>query len=137
EIDAATYQATYNSAKAALSKAQANIKVTNLRAERYRELVKIEAVSKQDNDQAEAELHQARADVAAAKAAVDAAAINLGYTKVKVPISGRIGHSEITPGALLSASQVAPLARIQQLEPMYVDVTQSSVELLRLRKALA
>ncbi|NYT57752.1 efflux RND transporter periplasmic adaptor subunit [Alcaligenaceae bacterium] len=137
EIDRATYQASHNSAKAALAKAQANLKVVSLRAARYKELVKIDAVSKQDNDQAVAELRQAQADVASARAALDMAAINLGYTAIKAPISGRIGQSAITPGALLSASQAAPLAKIQQLDPIYVDVTQSSVELLRLRKALA
>lgn len=136
-IDPASYQATYNSAKAAVDKAKATYNVVNLRAQRYRELVKIDAVSKQDNDQAQAELSQAKADLASARAALDMAEINLGYTKVTAPISGRIGQSSITPGALLSANQASPLATIQQLDPMYVDVTQSSVELLRLRKALA
>lgn len=137
EIDPAIYRANRNSAKAALAKAQANLKVVSLKAARYKELVKIDAVSKQDNDQAVAELLQAQADVTAAKAALETAAINLGYTEVKAPISGRIGQSAITPGALLSANQATPLAKIQQLDPIYVDVTQSSVELLRLRKALA
>ncbi len=137
EIDPATYRANHSSAKAALAKAQANLKVVGLRAARYKELVKIDAVSKQDNDQAVAELLQAQADVASARAALDMAAINLGYTDIKAPISGRIGQSAITPGALLSANQAAPLARIQQLDPIYVDVSQSSVELLRLRQALA
>ncbi|MDN5843011.1 MAG: efflux RND transporter periplasmic adaptor subunit, partial [Alcaligenaceae bacterium] len=137
EIDAAMYQANHNSAKAALAKAQANLRVVSLRANRYKELVKIDAVSKQDNDQAVAELRQAQADVASARAALDMAAINLGYTAIKAPISGRIGQSTITPGALLSANQATALATIQQLDPIYVDVTQSSVELLRLRKALA
>ncbi|HEY9279310.1 MAG TPA: efflux RND transporter periplasmic adaptor subunit [Eoetvoesiella sp.] len=137
EIDPATYRASHNSAKAALAKAQANLKVVGLRAARYKELVKIDAVSKQDNDQAVAELLQAQADVASARAALDMAAINLGYTQIQAPISGRIGQSTITPGALLSANQATPLARIQQLDPIYVDVTQSSVDLLRLRKALA
>ena len=137
EIDPATYRANHNSAKAALAKAQANLKVVSLRAARYKELVKIDAVSKQDNDQAVAELLQAQADLASARAALDMAAINLGYTDIKAPISGRIGQSAITPGALLSANQATPLAKIQQLDPIYVDVTQSSVDLLRLRNALA
>ena len=137
EIDPATYRASFNSAKAALAKAEANQKVVSLRAARYSELVKINAVSKQANDEAVAELLQSRADVEAAKAALEMAEINLGYTKIQAPISGRIGQSSITPGALLSANQAAPLARIQQLDPVYVDVTQSSAELLRLRKALA
>ena len=137
EIDPATYQASAHSAKAALAKAQANLKVVNARAARYSELVKIDAVSKQAHDGAVAELQQARADVEAAKAALEMAEINLGYTQVKAPISGRIGRSAVTPGALLNANQPEPLARIQQLDPIYVDVTQSSLELLRLRKALA
>jgi membrane fusion protein (multidrug efflux system) len=137
EIDPATYRANHNSAKAALAKAQANLKVVSLRAARYKELVKIDAVSKQDNDQAVDELLQAQADLASARAALDMAAINLGYTDIKAPISGRIGQSAITPGALLSANQATPLAKIQQLDPIYVDVTQSSVDLLRLRNALA
>src|SRR5690606_29853538 len=93
--------------------------------------------SKQENDQAAAQMLQAQADVASAQAALDMATINLGYTRVTAPISGRIGHSSVTPGALLDASQPSPLATIQQLDPIYVDVTQSSVELLRLRRALA
>ncbi len=136
EIDPATYQANHNSAKAALAKTEANLKVARLTAARYKELVKIDAVSKQDNDSAVAELLQAQADVASARAALDMAAINLGYTRVTAPISGRIGKSSITPGALVSASQSDALATIQQLDPIYVDVTQSSVELLRLRRAL-
>lgn len=136
EIDAASYEASHNSAKAALAKAQANLKVAGLTAGRYRELVKINAVSRQDNDRAAAELLQAQADVASAKAALEMAAINLGYTRVTAPISGRIGQSSITPGALLSANQATALATIQQLDPINVDVTQSSIELMRLRRAL-
>ncbi len=136
EIDSASYKAKHNSAKAALAKAQANLKVARLTASRYSELVKINAVSQQDNDQAAAQLQQATADVASARAAVDVAAIDLGYTKVTAPISGRIGQSSITPGALLSASQAASLATIQQLDPIYIDVTQSSIDLMRLRRAL-
>lgn len=137
EIDDATYRARHNSAKAAVAKAQANLKVAKLTAARYKELVKINAVSRQDNDAAAAALQQAQADVASAKAALDMAAIDLGYTQVVAPISGRIGQSSITPGALVSASQPDPLATIQQLDPIYVDVAQSSVDLLRLRRAMA
>lgn len=137
EIDPATYRANFNSAKAALAKAEANLKVVSVRAARYNELVKIDAVSRQANDEAVAELMQSRADVEAARAALEMAEINLGYTKVAAPISGRIGRSAVTPGALLSANQPDPLARIQQLDPIYVDVTQSSAELMRLRQALA
>jgi membrane fusion protein (multidrug efflux system) len=136
EIDDAVYRAQYNSAKAALAKAEANLKVAGLTANRYRELVKINAVSKQENDSAQAELLRAKADAAAAKAALDREAINLAYTRVEAPISGRIGQSSVTPGALLSANQSSALATIQQLDPIYVDLTQSSVEMLRLRQAI-
>ena len=136
EIDDATYKANHDSAKAALAKAEANLKVARLTAERHRELVKIKAVSAQANDTAQAELLQAQAEVAAARAALDMARINLDYTRIKAPISGRIGQSSITPGALLSANQATPLATIQKLDPIYVDVTQSSIDMLRLRRAL-
>jgi len=108
-----------------------------LKAGRYEELVKINAVSTQDYDDASAALKQAEADVEAGKAAVETARINLAYTKVTAPISGRIGRSSVTNGALVTASQPAALATIQQLSPMYVDVTQSSAELLRLKQNLA
>ena len=101
------------------------------------ELVKINAVSQQDYDDANAALKQAEADVEAGKAAVETARINLAYTKVTAPISGRIGRSSVTNGALVTASQPAALATIQQLSPIYVDVTQSSAELLRLKQNLA
>lgn len=136
EIDDATYKANYDSAKAALAKAEANLKVARLTADRHRELVKIKAVSAQANDTAQAELLQAQAEVASARAALDMARINLDYTRIKAPISGRIGQSSITPGALLSANQATPLATIQKLDPVYVDVTQSSIDMLRLRRAL-
>jgi membrane fusion protein (multidrug efflux system) len=137
QIDPATYQAAYNSARAALARAEANLNPARLKAERYEELVKINAVSQQDFDDASAALKQAEADVEAGKAAVETARINLAYTKVTAPISGRIGRSSVTNGALVTASQSAALATIQQLSPIYVDVTQSSAELLRLRQNLA
>jgi membrane fusion protein (multidrug efflux system) len=137
QIDPAVYQATYNSAKAALSRAEANLIPIRLKAGRYAELVKINAVSRQDYDDASAALTQAEADVEAGKAALEAARINLAYTKVTAPISGRIGRSSVTNGALVTASQPAALATIQQLSPIYVDVTQSSAELLRLKQNLA
>ncbi|MCL2309426.1 MAG: efflux RND transporter periplasmic adaptor subunit [Proteobacteria bacterium] len=136
QIDPATYQATYNSAAATLSKAEANLASIKSRAERYADLVKINAVSKQDYDDVEAAHKQAKADVESAKAAVENARINLDYTKVTAPISGRIGKSEVTPGALVTASQPSALTRIQQLDPIYVDVTQSSVEWLRLKREI-
>ena len=137
QIDPATYQAAYNSSKAALGKAEANLIPARLKAERYKELVTINAVSQQDYDDASAALKQAEADVDYAKAAVETARINLAYTRVVAPISGRIGRSSVTDGALVTASQPAALATIQQLSSMYVDVTQSSAELLRLKQSLA
>jgi len=137
QIDPATYQAAYASAKAAEARAEATLNTVRLRAERYRDLVKINAVSRQDNDDAQATLKQAEADVASAKAAVETARINLAYTRVTAPISGRIGRSTVTDGALVTAGQPAALATIQQLSSIYVDVTQSSAELLQLKRNLA
>jgi membrane fusion protein (multidrug efflux system) len=137
QIDPASYQAAFASAKAAESRAEANLISVRLKAGRYQELVKINAVSQQDNDDAQAQLKQAEADVASTKAAVETARINLAYTKVTAPISGRIGRSTVTDGALVTASQPAALATIQQLDSMYVDVTQSSADLLKLKQNLA
>lgn len=137
QIDPATYQAAYASAKASQARAEANLISVRLKAERYRDLVGINAVSQQDNDDAQAALKQSEADVAAAKAAVETARINLAYTKVTAPISGRIGRSTVTDGALVTANQAAALSTIQQINSMYVDVTQSSAELLRLKQNLA
>lgn len=137
QIDPATYQAAYDSARASLARAEANLGTLKLKEERYRDLVKIKAVSQQDYDDAHASLKQSEADVAAAKAAVETARINMGYTKVTAPISGRIGRSAVTDGALVTASQATPLATIQGLSSMYVDVTQSTSDLLRLRQNLA
>jgi membrane fusion protein (multidrug efflux system) len=137
QIDPATYQAAYASARAAQAKSEANLLPARLKAERYKELVGIQAVSQQDNDDAFAGLKQAEADLAASKAAVETARINLAYTKVTAPISGRIGRSTVTDGALATANQAAALATIQQLGTMYVDVTQSSAELLKLKQNLA
>lgn len=137
QIDPASYEAAFASAKATQARAEATLVSVRLKAERYRDLVKIKAVSQQDNDDAQATLKQAEADVASAKAAVETARINLAYTKITAPISGRIGRSTVTEGALVTASQAAALATIQQLSTMYVDVTQSSAELLRLKQNLA
>ncbi len=137
QIDPSTYQAALSSARAAEARAEATLNTVRLRAERYRDLVKIKAVSQQDNDDAQAALKQAEADVAAAKAAVETARINLAYTRVTAPISGRIGRSAVTDGALVTANQPAALATIQQLSPIYVDVTQSSADLLKLKQSLA
>lgn len=137
QIDPATYKASYDSNVAALAKAQANLQTTRLKAERYKELVAIKAVSQQDYDDAAASLAQGEADVAAAKANVETSRINLAYARVDSPISGRIGRSSVTAGALVTASQSTALATVQQLDPIYVDVTQPSASLLRLQKAMA
>lgn len=137
QIDPAPYQAAYASAKAALARAEASVYAERAKVERYAELVKIEAVSKQANDEAIAALKQAEAEVAAARAAVAKAGIDLDYTRVTAPISGRSGRSVVTAGALVTASQEAALVTLQQLDPIYVDVTQSSAELLALKRDLA
>lgn len=136
-IDPAPYQAAYDSAKATLARAEANAQVARIKAERHAGLVKIEAVSKQANDDAQAGLKQAAAEVAAAKAALDKAKIDLDYTRLKSPIAGRIGRSAVTAGALVTANQAQALATVQQLDPIYVDLTQSSADMLRLRKEVA
>ena len=136
QIDPAPFQVAYDSAKASLGKAQANLPSIRLRAERYRELLADRAVSKQDYDDASAAMEQARAEIAYWKSQVDAARINLGYARVTAPIAGRIGKSSVTDGALVTAYQPTALATIQQLNPIYVDVTQSSAELLRLKRNL-
>jgi len=137
QIDPATYQAAYASAKASEARAEANLLPARLKEERFRELVKINAVSKQDYDNAYAALKQAEAEVAAAKAALETARINLAYTRVIAPISGRIGRSAVTDGALVTANQAGALATVQQLSTMYVDVTQSSSDMLKLNRSLA
>jgi len=134
QIDPAQFQVSYDSAKASLGKAQANLPSIKLRVERYKEVLVDKAVSQQEYDDAAAVMEQARADIEYWKAAVEAARINLGYTRVTAPISGRIGRSTVTDGALVTAYQPMALATIQQLDPIYVDVTQSSAELLRLKR---
>jgi membrane fusion protein, multidrug efflux system len=136
QIDAATYQAAFNSAKANLAKARANLAAAGPKVTRYKELVAIEGVSRQDYDDAVAAHEQAKAEVEAAQAAVDSARINVEYTKVASPISGRISRSNVTPGALVTAGQATALTTVQQLDPIYVDVTQSSEELLRLKREM-
>jgi membrane fusion protein, multidrug efflux system len=135
-IDTAPFQAALNNAKAALSRSEANLSAIRLRADRLRELLVDKAVSQQDYDDAAAALKQTEADIQYYKATVETARINLGYTSVTAPISGRIGRSNVTEGALVTAYQPAALATIQQLDPMYVDVPQSTTELLRLRRRL-
>jgi membrane fusion protein, multidrug efflux system len=134
KIDPAPYIATLNTAKAAVAKAQANVTTQNALVSRYKILVAANAVSKQDYDNAVATQGQALADVASGKAAVDTAQINLGYTDVVSPITGRIGLSSVTPGAYVQASAATLLSTVQQLDPVYVDLTQSSVDGLKLRR---
>jgi len=137
QIDPATYQAAYNSAKASLARAEANVINARLKAERYRELIKNNFVSQQDYDDVNAAFKLAEADIEAGKAALETARINLAYTRITAPISGRIGRSTVTDGALVTANQPAALATIQMLASMYVDVTESSAELLHLKQNLA
>lgn len=136
QIDPALYQAAYNSAKAELARAEANLAATVARESRYKNLSAMKAISQQDYDDALAALGQTKASVAAAKAAVDSALINLKYTKVLAPIDGVISKSSVTEGALVSAGQADVLANILQLDPIYVDVSQSAEELLTLRRAV-
>ncbi len=137
QIDPALYQAQVSSAEANLKSAQANLYATKLRADRYRQLLSNKAVSKQDYDDAQAAYLQADAAVKAAEATLETANINLAYTKVYAPISGRISKSNVTEGALVNASQAEPLTTIQQLDPMYVDLGQTVEDHLALRQAIA
>ena len=134
KIDPAPYIAQLNSAKATLAKAQANLVSVAAQAERYKVLVAANAVSKQDYDNAVASEGQAAADVASGKAAVDTAQINLGYTDVVSPVSGQVGISQVTPGAYVQASAATLMSTVQELDPMYVDLTQSSLDGLKLRR---
>ncbi|MGL6158876.1 efflux RND transporter periplasmic adaptor subunit [Microbulbifer sp.] len=136
QLDDAIYRADVDSAKASLQSARATLNEARLNAERIAKLVKTGAVSKQENDSAQATLQKAEAEVARAKAAVQQARIQLDYARISAPIGGRIGKSAVTQGALVTANQSAALARVQQLDPIYVDLTQSASELLSLRKAL-
>lgn len=135
QIDPAPYQASLDSAKASLANAQASLKSARALAERYQDLVQSQAVSKQDYDDAAAQYQQAIAAVDTAKAAVTSAQINLEYTKVIAPISGRAGKSNFTVGALVTANQSTALVNVQQFDPMFVDVTESTAQLSRLRRA--
>lgn len=137
QIDPALYQAAYNNAKANLGRALANEEAARLLAERYARLAKTNAVSVQERDDALAAYNQNIAEIEAYRQALETAAINLGYTKITAPVSGRIGHSFVTEGALVTQNQAQPLAKIQQISPVYVDVTQSSSQLLHLKQALA
>ena len=137
QLDPASYQASYDSAVAALQKAEAAVPNAQAKVDRYVGLIKQNAVSKQDLDDANATLAQANADVAAEKAAVETARINLAYTKITAPISGWIDKSSLTPGALVTASQTTVLTTIRTLDPINVDVTESSANLLNWRQAVS
>ncbi len=137
QIDPALYRAAVSQAQGQLASAQANAVAARLKAERFNDLETINAVAKQDAADARAAAGQAEAAIAQQKAALDTARINLRYTLVKAPISGRISRSTVTPGALVTASQTTALATITTLDPIYVDIQQSSTELLALRKAIA
>ena len=136
QIDPAPYRAAYESAIANLAKAEATALSSRLLVQRYKGLIAVQAVSKQSYDDAVAKMKQNAAELLANKAALETARINLGYTQVNSPISGRIGRSTVTSGALVTSNQSTALATIQQLDPMYVDMQQSSAEYLRLRQAL-
>lgn len=136
QIDPATYQASFDSAKGELAKSEAAAAIAHLTVKRYNPLVGTKYISQQEYDQAIADARQADAAVIAAKAAVESARINLAYTKVTSPISGRIGKSSVTEGALVTNGQASQLATVQQLDPIYVDVTQSSNDFMRLKQSV-
>ncbi|MBW7861695.1 MAG: efflux RND transporter periplasmic adaptor subunit [Rhodocyclaceae bacterium] len=134
EIEPASYKAVHDSARAGLARAEANLEAARLSAQRVAGLAKSDMVSRQRHDEAQAALRQAEADVAAARAALERARIDLEFTRLTSPIDGRIGRSAVTAGALVTANQAQALAIVQQLDPIYVDLTQSSADLLRLRR---
>lgn len=136
QIDPAPFQAAYDSAQASEARAEAGLAEAKAKADRYDALVKINAVSKQDYESAIAAAKQGQADVLAAQAAVETAKLNLGYASVTAPISGRIGAAKVTEGALVSQSAATLMATIQQLDPIYFDLVQSSTEMLRLRQEM-
>lgn len=137
QIDPAPLKAILDGAKASLAKAEASLKDSKANVARYENLVKINAISRQVYDQAVATLGQDEAEVLSSKAAVETAELNLGYTKVEAPLTGRIGKALVTEGALVSATEATQLANIRQLDPIYFDFTQSSTDVLRLKRELA
>jgi membrane fusion protein (multidrug efflux system) len=136
EIDPSLYRAAANEARANLQSAQANAEAQRILAERYKPLADMEAISKQDYTNAVASSRQATASVAQTRAALETARVNLKFTTVPAPISGRIGRSLFTVGALVSATQADPLAQIQRLDPIFVDIQESSADLIALRRSL-
>lgn len=137
QIDPATFEADLAASEAAVARAEASIASTKSKASRYSELLKIKAVSQQDFDEADAAQKQAQAELLTAKAQLKTAQINLDYSHVSSPISGQISKSNVTVGALVSANQTTALATVTQLDPIYVDLTQSSNELTQLKKAIS
>jgi membrane fusion protein (multidrug efflux system) len=137
EVEDAPYRAALGTAQGNLSRAQASIEATRRQAERYRSLVSINAVSRQELDNAVAAAGQARGDVATQQSSLQAARVNLEFTRIRAPISGRIGRSLYTPGALVQTGQTDPLATILRTDEVYVDVTQSAAQILDLRDAIA
>ncbi|CAL62833.1 Acriflavine resistance protein A [Herminiimonas arsenicoxydans] len=136
-IDPAQFKATYNSANAAVARAEATLLQAELKEKRYKPLVATNAISKQEYDDVTATLKQAEADLAASKAARETARLSLDYATVTSPISGRIGRALVTEGALVGQNEATPLATVQQIDPIYVNMTQSSTEILQLQRALA
>ncbi len=134
QIDPAPYQAAYNKSKAELNKAEAAIFSKRYQFKRNKTLIKTHSISQKDFETSESDFYTAQADVQACKAAVETARIHLDYTKVKAPISGRIGKSDVTVGALVASNNIIPLATIHQIDPIFVDVTQSSAAFLRLKR---
>jgi membrane fusion protein, multidrug efflux system len=137
KIDPAAFQANVNSAQAALAKTEANLAQANLKVQRFKPLVETNAISKQEFDEANTAAKQAAADVASAKAAVQTARLSLGYATVTAPISGRIGRAQVTEGALVGQGEATPLATVQQLDPIYITLTQSSADMFKLQQAFA
>lgn len=136
-IDPASFQASYDSAQAAVAKAEANLAQADLKVKRYKPLLAAQAVSQQEYDDAVTAQKQAAADLATSKAARTNAGLTLGYATVTSPISGRIGRALVTEGALVGQGEATPMATVQTLDPIYVTITQSSTELLQLQRALA
>lgn len=137
QIDPASYQAAFASAQASVARAESTLNAARLKAQRQSELLAVEAISKQDDEDAQVSLQQAQADLRSAQAAQESARINLDHTRITAPISGRVEVSAVTPGALVTANQETVLTTVQQLDPIYVDIPQSSTEVLRLKQALA
>ncbi|WP_116425048.1 efflux RND transporter periplasmic adaptor subunit [Pseudomonas citronellolis] len=137
QIDAQPYEAALAQAEASVTSARATLKAAELKARRDAQLVKIDAISAEDNESAQAALLEARASLQSAQAALKTARINLGYTRIDAPISGRTATSSVTAGALVTAEQTTALTTVQQLDPIYVDFTQPSTTLLRLKRELA